>query len=138
MFNLIYRDGAPENTGHYEVFEKDAGKLEVGKLVSVANGKASAYTSGKPYGMVAIDAADEDDAVAVLRITDDMIFKTGVSSDPVVHVAKGDLKGFNSSEITNDSHTGWAFEITEVVDPGVSTFEAHTGRIVEGRFVAID
>ena len=85
MFNLIYRDGAPENAGHYEVIRKNKGSgsaLAVGQLVSVSECVASKYDkSGKPYGVVAISAADGEDSVAVLRITDDMIFSaTGTAS----------------------------------------------------------
>ena len=124
MFNLIYRDGAPENTGHYEVFEKNDGSgsaLAVGQLVSVANGVASKYASGKPYGVVAISAADGEDSVAVLRITDDMIFSASLTGDASI----GGVLKHTATGVGTTTTTGYGFEVTEVV----------SDKLVKGRFV---
>ena len=127
MFNLIYRDGAPENTGHYEVFEKTDGSgsaLAVGQLVSVANGIASKYTVGKPYGVVAISAADGEDSVAVLRITDDMIFSASLTGEASIG---GALKHTDSG-VSTATTSGYGFEVTEIVSE----------KLVKGRFVNLD
>ena len=127
MYNLIYRDGAPENTGHYEVFEKIAGSgkaLTVGQLVSVTNGIASEYESGKPYGVVAINAADGEDAVAVLRITDDMIFSAPLTGDASI----GSTLKHTGSGVGTTTTAGYGFEVTEVV----------SDKLVKGRFVNLD
>ena len=124
MFNLIYRDGAPENTGHYEVFGKATGSgkgLKAGTLVNVAAGTASAYTSGAPYGVVAINAADGEDAVTVLRITDDMIFGASLTGSASVG---GALK-HTATGVGTATTTGYGFQITEVV----------SDKLVKGRFV---
>lgn len=129
MFNLIYRDGAPENTGHYEVFEKTAGSgkaLAVGQLVSVANGLASKYESGKPYGIVAISAADGEDSVAVLRITDDMIFSATLTGEDEPSIG-GALK-HSDSGVGTTTTSGYGFEVTEIV----------SDKLVKGRFVNLD
>lgn len=145
MFNLIYRDGAPENAGHYEVLKKNDGSgsaLAVGQLVSISEGIAKKYDkSGKPYGVVAISAADGEDSVAVLRITDDMIFSaTGTACAPY---APENLKG-NCAELTHDGvkynitsvDTGYAFEITGVVSCETDDYGQAGGRaVLEGRFV---
>ena len=147
MFNLIYRDGAPENAGHYEVFRKNNGSgsaLAVGQLVSVSEGIASKYESGKPYGVVAISAADGEDSVAVLRITDDMIF----SATGTANAAFGpeNLKG-GCAELEHDGvkykfvsvETGYAFEITEVVSCETDDYGQAGGRaVLKGRFVNLD
>ena len=151
MFNLVYRDGAPENTGHYEVFETDGTTdLAVGTLVSISGGKAIAYSSGVPYGMVAIgtdDANTKDDAafdsVAVLRIDNDMIFRTRCASpggDPTLHSnhKKGNIVSFVKDTIGKELVTsGYGFEITDVT---VTSYELGIpcSGIVEGRFVKVD
>lgn len=124
MFNLIYRDGAPENTGHYEVFEKNDGSgsaLAVGQLVGVANGIASKYSIGKPYGIVAISAADGEDSVAVLKITDDMIFSASLTGDASI----GGVLKHTATGVGTTTTTGYGFEVTEVV----------SDKLVKGRFV---
>ena len=142
MFNLIYRDGAPENTGHYEVFDKATGSgkaLTVGQLVSVSGNTASAYTSGKPYGVVAIEASDGEDAVTVLRITEDMIFKTrcNYSNDPTQHSnhERGKVLTVNDKTVTNDiASTGYGFEITDTEVTRMA-YDDNVQEKIKGRFV---
>ena len=147
MFNLIYRDGAPENTRHYEVFRKATGRdtgLKVGTLVYVENGKAIAFVDGKkPYGVVAINAADGEDTVAVLKIADDMIFvvrpqEGNVSWSPENVV--GQLHSFDADSVNltlrPGETQGYAFEVTEVVEAKLdNTGHMATGGVVKGRFV---
>ena len=135
MFNLVYRDGAPENTGHYENWETDgATDLAVGTLVSVSGGKAAAYTSGMPYGMVAIGTKDENtpsgdvyDHVGVLRLDNDMIFRTKLTSGDTSALKKGGQLKVSASGVVSEAAAGVAFEITDII----------SDTVVEGRFVEL-
>ena len=144
MFKLIYRDGAPENTGHYEVFDKATGSgkaLAVGQLVSVSGNTASAYSSGKPYGVVAINAAEVDDAATVLRITDDMIFETRCvyGNDPTEHNnhVRGKVLTVDDKTVTNTiASSGYGFEITDVEVVAINEeYGDHLQAKIKGRFV---
>jgi hypothetical protein len=151
MFNLVYRDGAPENTGHYEILDTIPETVFiVGQLVSIEGGKAAAYASGKPYGVVAIGTNDDAtkataayDQIAVLKIDSDMIFKTicgGSSTDPVLHTnhKKGNIVSFVKDNIGNELVTsGYGFEITDVTVTSYVNGVPSSG-IVEGRFVKAD
>lgn len=87
MFNLIYRDGAPENTGHYECIPTDETNLKVGQAVHLVSGKAwLANGDNKIYGVVAGEAVDG--VVKVLKVTPDMIFKTVTTVAPAAKGAK--------------------------------------------------
>ena len=80
MFNLIYRDGAPEAAGHYEGLETDA-ELKVGQAVSLSSGKAVlASEDVKVYGIVTEPTSNG--TVTVLKVERDMIFKCPVSEAP--------------------------------------------------------
>ena len=148
MFNLVYRDGAPENTGHYENWETDGTTdLAVGTLVSVSGGKAAAYSVGMPYGMVAIGTKDENtpsgdvyDHVGVLKIDSDMIFRTS-PGDPavVVKLVKGNIVSVNKSTVSYTEPVAAGFEITDVISAGrVIGGTTLVGCVVDGRFVKID
>lgn len=140
MFNLIYRDGAPENTGHYEVFDKTKGSgtaLAVGRLVSVVNGIASEYVGGEPYGVVAISAADGDDIVAVLRITNDMIFEVGMAKDPVKKYDVGGRYTVASTGVVEENEDGY-FYVSEIISNGDTVGGTRYGGKVKGRFVGLD
>ena len=135
MFNLVYRDGAPENTGHYENWETDGTTdLAVGTLVSVSDGKAAAYASGMPYGMVAIGTKDENtpsgdvyDHVGVLRLDNDMIFRTKLTSGDTSSLKKGGQLKVSASGVVSGAAAGVAFEITDII----------SDTVVEGRFVEL-
>lgn len=88
MFNLIYRDGAPENTGHYEGIPTDATTgFKVGQAVHLVSGKAVlADGSAKVYGVVAGDS--DGGVVKVLKVTPDMIFETVTTVAPATKGAK--------------------------------------------------
>ena len=147
MFNLVYRDGAPENTGHYENWETDdTTDLGVGTLVSVSNGKAAAYASGMPYGMVAIGTKDENtpsgdvyDHVGVLKIDSDMIFRIS-PGDPTISskLVKGNILRIYSFYVTPQEPAGAGFEITDVISAGETIGDSLVGCVVEGRFVKVD
>lgn len=80
MFNLIYRDGAPENTGHYEAVET-AADLKLGQAVELKSGKAVLATGDvKVYGIVT--EPTHAGVVGVLKVMPDMIFKCPVSAAP--------------------------------------------------------
>ena len=149
MFNLVYRDGAPENTGHYEICKTNGGtEFKVGTLVSLSGGEAVPYSSGKPYGVVAIGSKDEGgdkigDQVAVLKITDDMIFRVGamggVSWPPEVNIGKAHPFEKDKVRLSLNEETGYLFEITDhitsILDEYGNIFD---GGVVEGRFVYIE
>lgn len=118
MFNLIYRDGAPENTGHYEKFTTED-DLVVGQLVSVSGGAAYEYASGKPYGVVATSAAEGE--VTVLKITDDMIFRAPITATP----AKGGTFTITVNGVGATKTSGDVFEVTDVI----------SSKVVAGRFI---
>ena len=89
MFNLIYRDGAPENTGHYEGIPTDATDLKVGQAVIINSaGKVESFGDGtaKVYGVVAGEIVDG--VVKVLKVTGDMVFKTVTTVAPAAKGAK--------------------------------------------------
>ena len=144
MFKLIYRDGAPENAGHYEVFDKTAGTaLAVGTLVKVSGGVAGAYDASSeddpPYGVVAINAAEDEDEVTVLKITQDMIFRAGYVGHSVAPtISVGGVYGILGGAVSPYGIV--CFEITNV-DDTITAIEGDTKYIktatVEGRFVDI-
>jgi hypothetical protein len=133
MFNLVYRDGAPENTGHYEILDTiPETVLIVGQLVSIEEGKAAAYASGKPYGVVAIGTNDDAtkataayDQIAVLKIDSDMIFRVALSSGDTTSLVKGTKLKVSANGVVSGAASGIAFEITEII----------SDKVVEGRFV---
>jgi hypothetical protein len=119
MFNLIYRDGAPENTGHYEKFTTED-DLVVGQLVSVSSGAASEYKAGeKPYGVVSTSAAGGE--VTVLKITDEMIFRAPITATP----AKGGTFTITVNGVGATKTSGDVFEVTDVI----------SSKVVAGRFI---
>lgn len=95
MFNIIYRDGAPENTGHFETVSTDgSSSYKVGQAVYLdSNGKAKlcggATNANKIYGIVAKDAASTDKDVLVLKVEKDMIFKCPITGANIASAHKG-------------------------------------------------
>ena len=94
MFNLIYRDGAPENAGHYESVKTDgATEYKLGQAICLENGVAKpcggATNASKVYGIVSEPAGAEDDVVVVLKVEGDMIFKCPVTGTAIASVHKG-------------------------------------------------
>lgn len=92
MFNLVRRDGARENSGHYEALDPKSGgtAYKVGQLVALEACAATIISGGannalKPYGVVERihknDAGDTVTGVTVLRITDEMEFEVVTTMD---------------------------------------------------------
>lgn len=95
MFNLIYRDGAPENTGHYEAVKTDGiSAYKVGEAVYLDSTGAAKHCSGatnknKVYGIVAGDADPSDEFVKVLKVEKDMIFRCPITGTNIDKAVKG-------------------------------------------------
>ena len=107
MINLIYRDGAPENTGHYEIVETDA-NLKLGEAVALNEGKAVlASEAAEVYGIVCAPNKDEagkgTNVAVVLKVAPGMIFKAPFKA-PVSGSIK-DLKKGASVIIVNGGGT---------------------------------
>ena len=123
MFNLIYRDGAPENTGHYEVWPTDGlAGYKLGQTVHVNDGKAvlcggdgDAY---RAYGIVAKDADKNDETVLVLRATEDMIFKCPITGTAIDKCYKGQMLtvGEDCGSVASSEENSSASAAVEVVD----------------------
>lgn len=127
MFNLILRDGAPENAGHYEGIETTVTTLKVGQAVHIASGKAVLATGASPiYGIVS--EPTKNGVVTVLKVTPDMIFKCPTSAAPA---AKGTKVSLSS---TADGVTATAVESGKFGATVVETLGATAGGLIEVRF----
>jgi hypothetical protein len=127
MFNLILRDGAPENAGHYEGIETTVTTLKVGQAVHIASGKAVLATGASPiYGIVS--EPTKNGVVTVLKVTPDMIFKCPTSAAPA---AKGAKVTLNS---TADGVTATAVASGKFGATVVETLGATAGGLIEVRF----
>lgn len=127
MFNLILRDGAPENAGHYEGIETANSALKVGQAVHIAGGKAVLATGDNPiYGIVS--EPTKDGVVTVLKVTPDMIFKCPTSAVPA---AKGTKVTLNA---TADGVTATAPASGKYGATVVETLDAKAGGLIEVRF----
>ena len=106
MFNLVRRDGARENSGHYEALTPtQAGNpTAVGQVV---------LFGGKPYGIVERIHKNESGiatGVTVLRITDEMEFEVKVEDTGVfVFGTKYKLNGDKNSITTATDENGATF-----------------------------
>ena len=94
MFDPIYRDGAPGNTGHFEAVATDSTTTyKVGMAIYLdATGKAKpcggATNANKVYGVVAGDADKTDSYVKVLKVEKDIIFKCPITGTNVSKAVK--------------------------------------------------
>lgn len=93
MFNLVRRDGARENSGHFEALGHNGSAYKVGQVVALENGKAvlcgGATNAKVPYGIVAREEETTGSEVIVLRITDEMEFEVPVSGTPMTNMVPG-------------------------------------------------
>lgn len=95
MFDPTYRDGAPENTGHFEAIATDGSTAyKLGQTIYLdASGKAKlcggATNANKVYGIVAGDAAVTDTHVKVLKVEKDFIFKCPITGANAAKAVKG-------------------------------------------------
>lgn len=97
MFNLVRRDGARENSGHFEALGHDGSSTyKVGQVVSREDGEAilvgGATNAKVPYGIVARDEDLSGKEVIVLRITDEMEFDVPITGSDA-NIAKA-VPGF--------------------------------------------
>ena len=107
MFNLIYRDGAPENTGHYESVPTDGtNTYALGQAIYLDTaGKAKlcggTTNSNKIYGIVAEKKVDgtKVNSVLVLKVEKEMIFKCPIKGTEA-NIGKA-VKGYRLSISTD-------------------------------------
>ena len=94
MFNLVRRDGARENSGHFEALgHTGTSAYRIGQVVALVSGKAALISghsnTNVPYGIVAHDEEVTGKEVIVLRITDEMEFEVPVSGTPMTNMVPG-------------------------------------------------
>lgn len=104
MFNLVRRDGARENSGHFEALGHNGTAYAVGQVVALEGGKAvlcgGATNAKVPYGIVARDEEKTGKEVIVMRITDEMEFSvpiTGTAAN-VVKAVPGFALAINTTD----------------------------------------
>lgn len=104
MFNLIYRDGAPENAGHYEgVVTDGATNYAMGQAIYLDSaGKAKpcggATNANKVYGIVCEDTDKSAPSVLVLKVERDMIFKCPITGTNAAKLFKGMRLAINNTD----------------------------------------
>lgn len=103
MFNLVRRDGARENSGHFEALAHDGTSTYlVGQVVSREDGVAKhcggATNAKKPYGIVARDEDKSGKEVIVLRITDEMDFDVPITGANIAKVTPGFVLSINTTD----------------------------------------
>lgn len=141
MFDPIYRDGAPENTGHFEAIATDGSTTyKLGQAIYLdATGKAKlcggATNANKVYGIVAGDAAVTDSYVKVLKVEKDIIFKcpiTGANIDKAVKNMRLAISNTDYASVVSAAATLGADYVGATV---VETYEAKAdGDMIEVRF----
>ena len=93
MFKLVRRDGARENSGHFEALGHNGTAYKVGQVVALEGGKAvlcgGATNAKVPYGIVAREEATTGAEVIVLRITDEMEFEAAITGANVAKAVPG-------------------------------------------------
>lgn len=103
MFNLVRRDGARENSGHFEALAHDGTSTYlVGQVVTREGGVAKhvggATNNKKPYGIVARDEDKSGKEVIVLRITDEMEFEAPITGTNIAKVVAGFAVAINTTD----------------------------------------
>lgn len=106
MFNLIYRDGAPENTGHYEGVTTDGSTVyKLGQAIYLdSTGKAKlcggATNANKVYGIVSEKEANgaRVATVRVLKVEKDMIFRCRITGANAAKAVKGYRLAINTTD----------------------------------------
>lgn len=103
MFNLVSRDGARENSGHFESLKHDGTSIYlVGQVVAREAGVAKlcggATNAKKPYGIVARDENTQGKEVIVLRITDEMDFDVPITGANIDKVTSGFVLAINTTD----------------------------------------
>ena len=103
MFNLVRRDGARENSGHFESLKHDGTSTYlIGQVVALEGGVAKhvggATNAKVPYGIVARDEDKSGKEVIVLRITDEMEFETPITGANIAKVTAGFVVAINTTD----------------------------------------
>jgi hypothetical protein len=103
MFNLVRRDGARENSGHFESLKHDGTSTYlIGQVVALEGGVAKhvggATNAKVPYGIVARDEDKSGKEVIVLRITDEMEFETPITGANIAKVTAGFAVAINTTD----------------------------------------
>lgn len=146
MFNLIYRDGAPENTGHYESVPTDGtNTYELGQAIYLdTTGKAKlcggATNSNKIYGIVAEKKVDgtKVNSVLVLKVEKEMIFKCPIKGTDanIVKAVKGYRLAINTPDYGSVAADATTLDTTYVGATVVESLGAESnGDFIEVRFL---
>lgn len=102
MFNLVRRDGARENSGHFEALGHNGTAYKVGQVVALENGKAvlcgGATNAKVPYGIVAREEETTGSEVIVLRITDEMEFDVPITGANIAKAVPGFILAINTTD----------------------------------------
>jgi hypothetical protein len=139
MFNIVYRDGAPENTGHFEICKTDGSSVyKVGQAVYLDTTGAvklcgGATNANKIYGIVAGEAGANDTSVSVLKVEKDMIFKCPITGANAAKAVKGMKLAINTTDygsvVSAAASLGNDYK-------GATVVETH-GAEVDGAFIEV-
>lgn len=139
MFHIVYRDGAPENTGHFEFVKTDgATTYKVGQAVYIDDTGAAKLCGGatnenKVYGIVAADGNANAEAITVLKVDSDMIFKCPITGANAAKAVKGMKLAINTSDY--GSVVSAAASLGDDYK-GATVVETH-GAEVDGAFIEV-
>ena len=141
MFNLIYRDGAPENAGHYEGVVTDGStNYKAGQAIYLdSTGKAKpcggATNANKVYGIVCEDTDKSAPSVLVLKVERDMIFKCPITGTNASKLFKGMRLAINTTDYGSVATAATTLGADYVGATVVETLEAaNAGDRIEVRF----
>lgn len=141
MFDPTYRDGAPENTGHFEAVATDGTtSYKVGMAIYLdATGKAKpcggATNANKVYGVVAGDADKTDTHVKVLKVEKDIIFKCPITGTNAAKAVKGMRLAINTTDYGSVASAAATLGADYIGATVVETYDAaNAGDMIEVRF----
>lgn len=141
MFDPIYRDGAPGNTGHFEAVATDGSSVyKLGSTIYLdATGKAKlcggATNANKVYGVVAGDADKTDTHVKVLKIEKDFIFKCPITGTNAAKAVKGMKLAINTADYGSVVSAAATLGADYIGATVVETYDAaNAGDMIEVRF----
>lgn len=141
MFNLILRDGAPENAGYYEGVVSDGStNYKAGQAIYLdSTGKAKlcggATNANKVYGIVTEDTDKSAPSVLVLKVEKDMIFKCPITGTNASKLFKGMRLAINSTDYGSVATAAATLGADYVGATVVETLEAaNAGDRIEVRF----
>lgn len=140
MFNLIYRDGARENAGHYETREKvnKNQNMRCGQVVvksteyKLTNDVSQFPETITEAFLVCADSPAGEKYVVVMRITHDMIFAVPIAEDVVESAVTQD--GYFGIEVDDDGDQSIKYGGSGLVGFAREYGDLKAGDIVEVRF----